>query len=239
MSKKINTILFFLFLSSEAFAIDSFMVANDKFQTKDYPSAIDLYTKSLSEFQSMEQHYNLANAYYKNNQFGPAILHYKKALAIAPMNKDVLSNLELSQIAAHLGFEKRTALARFAETFSVNFWSITLSLAFWLFLGITLLAPLYKWNSIIKIITQTLALTLLGLCLSSLYYYHTERNLAVVLNPNIALQVSPIDSSPCLCTLKEGCCAKICKEHEDYCFVETNEAQRGWVQKSALARIWE
>lgn len=239
MFKQITFLIFALFLLNEALGEDHFQAGNEKFLSKDYSGAIHEYKASLSEQQSSEQHYNLANAYFKNQQLGPAILHYKKALAISPRDKETLANLELSEIAARLDFKKGAPVARFAETFPVNTWVVVLSVAFWLFWGITLLAPLYKWHGTTRVITQTLSVTLWGLCVTSLYHYHTQSKTAIVLSPKIALKVSPTQSSPSLCTIKEGCCAKVCKEHEGYCFIETPDKEQGWIEKNQLAKVWE
>ena len=46
-------------------------------------------------YESEELYYNLGNAYFKSKQLGNAILHYEKALRLAPNNKDIQFNLKL------------------------------------------------------------------------------------------------------------------------------------------------
>ncbi len=75
--------------------------AEEAYQNKNYPKAIDNYSKALelipSKEKSSDVHYNLANSYYKNEQLGKAILHYEKAKLISSNNSDINYNLEIAK----------------------------------------------------------------------------------------------------------------------------------------------
>ena len=68
------------------------------YQEGHYGAAIDAYTAVLDGgWVSAGLEYNLGNAYFKDGQLGPAILHWERALERAPGDEDVEANLELAR----------------------------------------------------------------------------------------------------------------------------------------------
>jgi uncharacterized protein HemY len=56
-----------------------------------------LYESILKEGStSYKLHYNLGNAYYKNNELGKAIYNYELANKLQPNNNDVKMNLKIA-----------------------------------------------------------------------------------------------------------------------------------------------
>ena len=82
--------------------IDStFEAANQAYLHGDYKGAIDKYEQVLAAGVIHEDlHYNLANAYFKADRLGPAILHYERALRLDPGQDDVEANLKLARQTA-------------------------------------------------------------------------------------------------------------------------------------------
>lgn len=99
--KSITHILFSLFLillSSSINANDDLQIKAEKaYSNKDYKQAISLYESILKEGStSYKLHYNLGNAYFKNNEIGKAIYNYELANKLQPNNKDVKTNLKIA-----------------------------------------------------------------------------------------------------------------------------------------------
>ena len=60
-----------------------------------YVEAIQAYGGLVEAgYASPALYYNLANAYYRNGQTGPAVLYYEQALRLAPGDADVRANLQ-------------------------------------------------------------------------------------------------------------------------------------------------
>lgn len=99
--KSIPHILFSLLLiliSTSVIANNDLQIKAEKaYSNKDYKQAIALYESILKEGStSYKLHYNLGNAYYKNNELGKAIYNYELANKLQPNNKDVKMNLKIA-----------------------------------------------------------------------------------------------------------------------------------------------
>jgi tetratricopeptide (TPR) repeat protein len=90
-------------------AVDAtFEQANQAYLHGDYRGAIDKYEQVLATGVIHEDlHYNLANAYFKADRIGPAILHYELALRLDPAQEDVAANLKLARDTAAARWQDR------------------------------------------------------------------------------------------------------------------------------------
>lgn len=71
---------------------------NQAYQEGRYLDAAEAYEAVIeSGFVSAGLEYNLGNAYFKAGELGRAILHWERALALAPGDEDVQTNLELAR----------------------------------------------------------------------------------------------------------------------------------------------
>lgn len=69
--------------------------ADSAYNHEDYRLAIRLYLRTANEQGfSPELYYNLANAYYRIDDLGKAVLYYQRALNLDPSMKDARTNLE-------------------------------------------------------------------------------------------------------------------------------------------------
>ena len=84
-------------------------MGNKAYMEGAYDKAIEEYCAILEGGEySLELYYNLANAYFKMENIGKAILYYNKALRIAPSQEDVLHNLAHSgAVIVNSGCEAR------------------------------------------------------------------------------------------------------------------------------------
>ena len=97
----------------------------------DLDQAINLYLKASALSHSANLHGNLANLYFKKEQFGHSILHFRKALLLNPRDTELVANLNFAYEMANLS----PPLQNFTNTyFSVNFlsfWIIICVIVFW------------------------------------------------------------------------------------------------------------
>jgi len=73
-----------------------FEAANAAYTAGDYATSIEGYESILAESMHFESEYNLGNAYYKLGKWGPAILHYERAVLLSPSNEELKTNLALA-----------------------------------------------------------------------------------------------------------------------------------------------
>jgi hypothetical protein len=75
---------------------DVFAEGNAQYEAGNYEGAIDRYTTLVKAgVTDKDLYYNLANAYYKVDDLGRAVLFYERAHRLAPRDRDVRENLAL------------------------------------------------------------------------------------------------------------------------------------------------
>ena len=80
---------------------ERFEAANRAYQDKNYSTALQLYGELRDRFSVDDPavHYNIGNTYYQLEQWGRAVLSYKRALATVPaesMEKKIRNNLTMT-----------------------------------------------------------------------------------------------------------------------------------------------
>ena len=72
----------------------AFERGNKLYEQGDYDGAIGAFNSLIRKgVVDKDLYYNLGNAYYKRGELGKAVLHYERALWIAPRDKDARENL--------------------------------------------------------------------------------------------------------------------------------------------------
>lgn len=78
--------------------VETLLQANQAYTHADYPKAIEQYEQLLKQgYVSGEIHFNLGNAYFRNNQLGKAIFHFRKGQRLAPRDSDIQYNLAFAR----------------------------------------------------------------------------------------------------------------------------------------------
>lgn len=97
----------------------------------DLDQAINFYLQASKLSHSSNLHGNLANLYFKKEQFGHAILHFRKALLLHPGNKELSANLAF----AHEMAKTPRVNQHFSNTYfsgsTLSFWCILSAFIFW------------------------------------------------------------------------------------------------------------
>jgi tetratricopeptide (TPR) repeat protein len=109
----------------------------------DLVKAVDVYCKIAEYEHSANLHANLANLYFKLEDYARTILHLRKAIWLDPENREHSTNLAFAMKMG--GVEAQTNLD-LASPFSVyyqTYWLIALNLLFWIgiFLGFSFIQP--------------------------------------------------------------------------------------------------
>lgn len=215
-----------------------FHQASEAYEAGHYAEASDLYQQLIPDHQSAALHYNLANTLYRLSQYGPAILHYEKALALQPANPDIRANLKLAREAAQLPPATRPWTQSLALNLSANTWAWLAALSFWIALACLLLPRLWDRQGLISRSTATLACLLFLTSSTALYGWHHLAQRGIAISGDAALKHSPTTSATPQHYLKPGEAATILRQHGNYYLIQTPNKQTGWISADAFLPIW-
>lgn len=226
----------------------SFESANGAYTTGNYKAAIQAYEKLVIEGSvSKEIHYNLGNAYYKDSQLGQAILHFEKALKLAPSDKNIKGNLDIARSEVAL------EVLEVPPFFVLRMWNAIYGLfssTVWVIIQILLVLAviyaLYLWTLSRVNKTRLRGLKLLSILVPFLFLtyflgrsaHHRElaKNDAIVLQ-NSALTSDPLDNADILEDLTPGVKVRILDKVDTWYKVSLVNKAQGWVHKDAVGVI--
>ncbi len=87
-----------LLAKPSATATDMMLTANQLYETGQYAQAAQGYQQLADQgFADSALFYNLGNAYFKQGDYGRAILNYRRAEHLAPRDSDIQANLDLAR----------------------------------------------------------------------------------------------------------------------------------------------
>jgi tetratricopeptide (TPR) repeat protein len=226
-----------------------FQSGNEYYAQSNYKAAIEQYQKVIeSAVVSEVVLYNLANAYFKNNQLGKAILCYEKAQRLALHDREIAENLnfartriadkverppegfflsQLRRITNWLSLDTETGLA-VAFFFAAN----AAFVLFWLD-AIPGLSRLALYASIAFLV---LFLILGASNLLRIYWQETVHE-GVILVEKADVLSGPASDSPTLFSIHEGLKVRIENDLPDWVQISLDNGWSGWVKKNTLGEI--
>ena len=200
-------------------------MANTAYINGNFHSAAEVYEEILSRgVSSVKLYYNLANAYFKEDRIGKAILYYKRALRLAPGNDDIRHNLSVAEARTKDNIED------IPEFFFVTWMREarhTMSCTAWSVLSLVLLACALALF-LVYLLAQRLSLRKAG-------FYGTV--VAVLLCMLTAVKSSPDKSSTDLFVLHEGTVVTITNRLDDWCEVVIADGKKGWLECRKIETI--
>jgi tetratricopeptide (TPR) repeat protein len=226
-----------------------FQSGNEYYAQSNYKAAIEQYQKVLeSAVVSEVVFYNLANAYFKNNQLGKSILCYEKAQRLAPHDREITENLnfarariadkverppegffisQLRRLMNWLPLDTETALA-VAFFFAAN-------AAFSLFWLDTI--PRFSRFALYASIAFLVLFLILGSSNLLRIYWQETIHEGVILVEKADVLSGPASDSPTLFSIHEGLKVRIENDLPDWVQISLENGWNGWVKKDALGEI--
>lgn len=223
--------------------------ANTAYINGDYRAAIEGYERILdSDLRSVKLYYNLANAHFKENDLGRAILFYRRALRLAPGDDDIRYNLSVA--------ESRTKdnIERIPEFFFVEWMRgvrHTMSGTAWTVLSLVLLAAALALF-LVYLLAPRLSLRKTGfygtmlaavLFMAATWFAVADRRettgeeRAVVMSASTAVKSSPDQSATDLFVLHEGTVVGVAGQLDDWCEIVLDDGKKGWIEGRKIERI--
>jgi len=223
--------------------------ANTAYINGDYRTAIDGYERILAEgLGSAKLYYNLANAYFKEDRLGKAVLFYQRALRLAPGSDDIRYNLSVAEARTKDNIE---TIPEFFLTSWIRAVRHTMGCTTWSLLSLAMLAVLLSLF-LLYLLAPRLALrktgfygTLAAACLFALFtaFAVGERRemlddtRAVVMTASASVKSSPDKSATDLFVLHEGTVVTISDRLEQWCEISIADGKKGWLERRMLETI--
>ncbi len=252
INRKIISSLILILISWAAFADGNeslFALANQKYSEGEYREAAKSYEEIFnSGYSSAALHYNLGNAYYKQNEITRAILNYERALLLSPGDDDIKYNLD---IAKQLVADKISTLPEFFISkwfrqlrigLAPNQWGY-ISLVCFVLSTIFGLLFLFLRRRFLKKLFLLAGIILLLISSSSLIFgrqqnkQFSERNTAIIFSPSVTAKSSPDESGTDLFVLHEGVKVWIIDELNSWLEIELADGNKAWIPENSLERI--
>jgi hypothetical protein len=182
---------------------------------------------------------NLGDAYYETADFGQAILHYLRALAMDPRNPAARANLDLARQAANVTTPNLTRLDRLATSMSVTSWTWMATLCGWTALFLFFLPRLYRWRGATPWLLFAAAVIATGTAVTALAGWHLRSRDGVVLHADSQLKFSPTTHSQSVGLAQAGDIATMIDQNDQYFLIVTADGHRGWIAANNYQPVWE
>lgn len=243
---KISISIFFLYVTVFQFFAQNELIKNAEvsYKSGNYAESINSYKTLIQKnYKSEKIFYNLANAYFKINDLGNAVLYYEKALKSAPNDKDILINLKLvrkkidSPIEAIPEFKPIKYIKSVSKILTPNGWAVLALLN----IILVLILIFFKWirgkkiNSIL--LYSSLSMTILVIFFMFIANINAnDKSYAIILHEKRAF-LSPSDKSEFLYELPAGEKIKIIDSLDSWFEIELINKEKAWILTGNIERI--
>lgn len=239
--------LLFVFARAAALAQSSLAdiarQANTVYLSGDYTTAIDLYESLVAAgVHDSTIYFNLGNAYYAGQDFGRAILYYRRAQALIPRDPDLNANLALAR-AQRMDLQgDETALVDSLAALTASILTTAelaaLALFLWTVFFVVLIVSMIRaaWRDSLRALLVILgagglaSLVLLG----SRAYVNASRPAAIVVADTVAVMSGPGEDYLPIDELHSGAEMRILEVRGEWArFVLPNQRQ-GWAHRDTI-----
>lgn len=223
--------------------------ANTAYINADYRTAIENYERILERRSaSAKLYYNLANACFKSDRLGEAIVGYKRALRLTPGDEDIRYNLGVAQARTKDNIE---AIPEFFATVWLRALRHTMGCAAWSVVSLVALAATFACF-LCYLLSQRIGLRKAGfygmlaafaLCVVTTWFAAAERREmldrddAVVMVPAVAVKSSPDRSATDLFVLHEGTEVTVTGRLDEWCEIVIADGKKGWIESRRIETI--
>lgn len=241
--KYILVLLVALIASVNSFANTALQVKAEKaYSEKKYKEAITTYEEILKEgFVSYKLHYNLGNAYYKNNELGKAIYNYELANKLKPNNEDIKTNLRIANektiddVGSKENFFLGALKSGVVNALTTTGWAwlsvisliVCLGLAFLFFISGNIF--LKRLGFFVSLISLIIFISSMILGYTSLHNKQ-QTKFAIIIMKETKIQEEPSTSSISKFSLHEGSKVKVLETNLEWTNIKLENGNEGWVK---------
>lgn len=234
----------FLFLASASISAaqpaGQFAKANQEYAAGDFKAAIADYEEVVRSGQDTPNlFYNLGNAYFRQKDFGRAILNYERALALEPRHPEAQANLRIARDEARALELVPSRWERWLALANTNQYAVTAAVAFWV--GLFALAIfIFNRRRPVAFVLSILALSIFVFSLFAVYELSHEkdgRNLAVVTTDSVEARLATADTANRVLTLPAGSEIQILSRRGDWIYAALPNNLRGWMPANTAEQV--
>jgi tetratricopeptide (TPR) repeat protein len=225
-----------------------FRVGNAAYERGDFASADEAYGRAeAAGAADARLYYNRANALFRQNNLGPAVLYFEKARKLAPTDADIEHNLNFARARvadkipeppanlltelmwiAHASYSPRGGIWIAFALFAAGFLSLTIGL---------FLPALGRAVSVLAAVAAFTSLLLLSPSLIYKLRQHGTTVRAVVLQPVVDLHSGPGESYELLFRVHEGTTFTIVSRQGEWLAVKLPDGRGGYVRKDRVGEV--
>jgi tetratricopeptide (TPR) repeat protein len=235
------TLAFFVATPVFAQADAEFAKANQQFAQGHFKDAIAGYEGLIRTGQaSANVFYDLGNAYFRAGDFGRAILNYQRTLALDRRHPEATANLQLARDEARALEMQPGRAERHLYFASVNQYSITAAVAFWIALFCLTALIFARRRSAMLIFISICCLLVLAISVFAIYTLDRGAKgqaLAIVTGKNVQARLATADTAKSVLALPPGSEIKILSTRGDWTYAALPNDLRGWIPAKDAERV--
>jgi tetratricopeptide (TPR) repeat protein len=213
---------------------DLFAKANTEFAGGNFKAAITDYKAVVSSGEwSANLFYNLGNAYFRDGDFGRAILNYDRALHLDRHHPEADANLRIARDQTHSLELAPSAIERYLNFGAANLFTVMAAIFFWLTIVLFIVRPG-------RMLWAIAGIFLTAICGFAAYRLENGRHgqgLAIVIAENAEARVATTDTARSVLTLPPGSEVSILQERGDWNYAALPNDQRGWISANAVEKV--
>ena len=213
---------------------DMFAKANTAFAAGQFKSAIQQYQTVVQSGEwSANLFYDLGNAYFRDSDFGRAILNYERALQLDRNHPEADANLRIARDQTHALELAPKPLEKYLNFVGAKSFAILAAILFW---GTIILLILRQR----KLVWTTIGLLLTASCGLAAYKLESGTRgqaVAVVIGDNVEGRVATADSAKSVLALPPGSEVMILQERGDWSYAALPNNLRGWIPTKAVEKV--
>jgi tetratricopeptide (TPR) repeat protein len=232
------SLLVTVFLASVAHASPTFEQANSSFASRNYRAAIDQYDALLAQHGcSAPVLFNLGNAFYRDGQFGKAILSFERAQVLAPDDGEIAANLQLARSKAGVPAPMLNSVDRAVRLVSPNTLAWTGSAALMAICLAIGLGRFISRFSYARIVAGLGGITLAAVAIGFAVRWQ-EFDRGIVVAATAPARIAPAGTAAESFALKSGESVTIARNYGQFALVHASGGRSGWVSDADIGRVF-
>jgi tetratricopeptide (TPR) repeat protein len=218
-----------------------FAKADQEYAAGDLKAAIADYEELVRSGQDTPNlFYNLGNAYFRQNNFGRAILNYERALALDPHHPEAQANVRIARDEARALELVPTRADRLFAFADENQFAVTAATAFWMGLFSIAVFIFGRRRSRTAVALSILSLSTFAVAVLAVYQLSHGKNgqgLAIVTGENVEARLATADNANRVLTLPAGSEIKIVSQRGDWIYADLPNNLRGWMPANSAEQV--
>ncbi|HET9857375.1 MAG TPA: tetratricopeptide repeat protein [Chthoniobacterales bacterium] len=218
-----------------------FAKANQEYAAGDFKAATADYEELVRSGQDTPNvFYNLGNVYFRQSNFGRAILNYERALALEPHHPEAQANLRVARDEARALELIPSRWERLFTFANENQYAIAAAIAFWIGLFSIAVFIFGRRRSRSAIALSIVSLSIFAIAIWASYQLGQGKNgrgLAIVTGENVEARLATAGNANRVLTLPAGSEIKIVSQRGDWIYAALPNNLRGWMPANSAEQV--